>query len=99
MKRYRIKNKFRFISFLTVLIVVASFTFGSALGLFDAAASEPRVYNRIKVEAGDTLWNLALEYGPENQDVRRTVYDICKLNDVSADSLAAGTYLLIPVND
>jgi len=58
--------------------------------------SEPE-YNYVNVVYGDTLWEIAREYGPQNADTRETVYKICELNEVSADSLIPSQRLIVPV--
>ncbi len=98
MKRYRIKNKFRFISFVTVLILAVVFTATSVLGYARAAGSDDHEYVTIQVQSGDTLWELAKEYGPKDQDVRKTVFEICKLNNIQASELRAGDFIKIQTN-
>lgn len=95
-KRYRISNPRRFTAFVCCTILILVFAGGTLLGLYDASSKDAVSYTTICVEAGDTLWNLARTYGPKNQDVRMTVYQICKLNNVSAETLQAGQYITIP---
>lgn len=96
MKRYRIVNARRFTSFLTVMLLLIIFIAGTALGMFDASSKDKITYTTVQVQAGDTLWQLAKTYGPEKQDIRMTVYQICQLNNVSAETLMAGQYITIP---
>jgi len=96
MKRYRIKNAKRFTAFASVLILICAFSFGTLLGFFDASSKDIIEYTTVKVESGDTLWQLARTYGPSDQDVRETIYQICKINNVSADTLKAGQFISIP---
>ncbi len=98
MKRYRIKNSKRFTAFLTCLTLLLIFAGGSLIGLYDASSKDISGYTTIRVQPGDTLWNLAKTYGPENADIRETVYNICKLNDVTAETLYAGLFITIPNN-
>lgn len=96
MKRYRIVNRKRFTTFITLVILACVMITGSAMGFFNASSKDVTTYTTIKVEAGDTLWALAREYGNQHKDVREVIYDICKLNNVSADTLQAGQYITIP---
>lgn len=96
MKKYRIKKKFRFISFVTFVILACVVLTGSAMGCFDASSKDEIKYTTVQVQMGDTLWNLAREYGNTNKDVREVIYEICKLNNVTADTLQAGQYITIP---
>ena len=96
MKKYRVSNPKRFVSFLTVMLLVISFSAGSLLGIFDASSKDTLSFTTVQVQPGDTLWNLARTYGSKNADVRETIYRICKINDVSAETLQIGQYISIP---
>ncbi len=98
MRRYRIKNKFRFTLFAVILMLGFAFGVNSFLGLDKASGAEPREYIQVKVQPGDTLWALAVKYGPENADLRALIYQICELNGISADTLYAGSYIRIPTS-
>ena len=96
-KKYRIKNRVRFASFIVISLLLVCTIFNTALGFNDALAlSEPQ-YIEIQVESGDTLWTLADEYMPDDMDIREAVYMICETNDVDAEHLYAGQTLSIPV--
>lgn len=96
MKRYRIANKFRFTAFVTVCLLVVTFTAGSIFGAFDARGAQPRELITVTVHAGDTLWQIARTYGPANTDVRDVIYDICKINGISENSIQPGQTLKVP---
>ena len=95
MKRYRIKNRFRFITFVTVVVLLISMALGNLFPVV-ASDSDQISYTEVKVQAGDTLWDLARAYGSENKDVRELIYDICQINDIEAGSIYPGQILLIP---
>lgn len=95
-KKYRIRSKFRFTLFLTVAILMAVSVTGTIFGANQAESLTKPVYKEIIVQSGDTLWNLAEEFGPVNQDTRKVVHAICNLNDISADSIFPGQTILIP---
>ena len=98
MKKTVIVNKFRFTLFITVCVLVMSLFFGTIIGSFDARGAQEEHFVSVNVKANDTLWNLAKTYGPQNADIRETVYRICKVNDVSASTIVPGQQLLIPVD-
>ena len=50
---------------------------------------------RVVVQSGDTLWALAKEYGPANEDVREVVYDIRQTNHLDGSLIRPGQVLLI----
>lgn len=96
--KYRISNKFRFISFLTVCMLLLAFAGNALLGLGNAAGSDIQRYVTVLVEEGDTLWELAGAYGRSDTDRRKLIYQIEQLNGVSASSLQAGQYISIPAD-
>lgn len=95
-KKYRIKSKFRFTLFLTVAILMMISLTGTIFGANDSESLTKPVYSEIIVQSGDTLWNLAEEFGPDNKDIREVVFEICKINEISADSIYPGQTILIP---
>lgn len=96
-KKYRVASKFRFTVFMTVFIFVAVFAIGTMMGFNTVSSSSRDIYNQVQIEAGDTLWEIAAEYGPEHTDVRKTIREICDLNGITADDLHAGQRIIIPV--
>ena len=96
-KRYRIKNRVRFASFIVISLLLVCTIFNTALGFNDALALSEQQYIEIQVESGDTLWTIADEFMPDDMDIRKAVYMICETNDVDANTLYAGQTLSIPV--
>lgn len=94
--KYRIKSKTRFCMFFIVLFFMVITITGNLAGHNHAIAMSKPAYTEIMVVSGDTLWNLAKDYGPENQDIRKVIHRICAVNDISADRLATGQKILIP---
>ncbi len=95
-KKYRIKSKFRFILFLTV-VLIALFSFaGTAFGMTDSECLTKDSYTQVLIQSGDTLWDLASQFGPTDQDTRAVIYEICQINDISADQIYPGQTILIP---
>ena len=96
-KNYRIKSRFRFTVFVVLTIVLMTTAANFALGLTTAASSTVQEYMDVEIKSGDTLWNIAETYMPDNMDTREAVYQICSLNDISADELYAGMTIQVPV--
>lgn len=95
-KHYKIVSKPRFIMFLVicVLIIIYAATFIS--GAYAAEGDAKPSYVEICVNEGDTLWAIALEYGSDKTDVRRTIDHICQINSITASSLKPGDIILVP---
>ena len=51
----------------------------------------------VEVKSGDTLWNIAQDYMPDDMDTRKAVFQLCSLNDISADQLYAGMTIQVPI--
>ena len=94
-KTIRITNKYRFITFVTLFVLVVSMAIGACFPV-SAAGADQSSYTEVKVKAGDTLWKLAKTYGDQNKDVREVIYDICRINNVDAGSIYPGQILVIP---
>lgn len=93
--KYRIANRRRFIAFTAVLILLIAFIAAPAFSRITASEKASRSYIAVTVKEGDTLWDLAKEYGPEGADIRRTVYEICKLNNLQSCCIYAGQTITI----
>ena len=96
-KKYRITSKFRFTAFLVVAILCIFTIIGTLTGINTVSSSSMNQYNQVKVELGDTLWEIASEYGPADMDVRQVVHEICQINQISAETLYAGMTIQIPI--
>lgn len=94
-RRYKIKNKYRFITFVTLMVIAISMVIGAA---FPVSAAQDQEYNykEVKVQSGDTLWKIARTYGDPSRDVREIVYEICDINSVEAGSIYPGQTLKVP---
>lgn len=95
-KSYRIKSEFRFTLFLVICILLISLIGGSLVGINPAVALTDKNYTTIEVCSGDTLWEIASKYAPENMDIRRAVYKLQDLNNLKAVDLAPGMVIQIP---
>ena len=95
-KRYRVKSKFRFCLSLTIMLIILISITGTAIGGNQAVSLTKPTYTEIMIVNGDTLWDLAKSFGPDDQDVRKVVHAICEINDISADRIQSGQKILIP---
>ena len=96
--RYRINNRVRFTLFVVLVILFVTTFANFALGLNTADSATYVEYTEVKVMSGDTLWSIADAYMDDNSDIRESVYQLCKINDINASQLQAGMTLLVPVN-
>lgn len=54
---------------------------------------------KIIVSEGDTLWNLSVEYKPQQMDTRVFVEVLKKINELPSNSIQAGQVLVLPQYD
>jgi len=95
-KRYVLKNKRRFVTMLILLVAVSV-----SAGLIVTAGADTELqsdgsnYRKIKIEKGDTLWEIAIKHG-QNKDPRVYIHEIKKLNNLESSNIYAGQELLLP---
>ena len=68
-----------------------------ALNIGASASEEDLQYIAHIVEPDDTLWSIAEEYGTDS-DIRKTIYDIKRLNQLDSSDLVVGTRILVAVS-
>lgn len=77
MKRLRIVNKKRFISSISIMIIlIISF-------LNCVSATKTVEYQDYTVVQGDTLWSIALENKRAGQDIREYIYELREINNMN----------------
>lgn len=96
-KRLRIANKFRFTVFMIIVSFVMISSIATVIGLNTAESADIPQYIEISVEDGDTLWDLAKEYGPSHVDTRKTIYEVSLLNDLEDNYIYPGQVIKFPV--
>lgn len=95
-RRIRIKSKSRFLIFLLICMFILTGVFNTMTGAYDAIASDsPQSYISVNVSSGDTLWDIAETYMPQDMDTREAVYIIKKVNNISS-TVRDGQTILIP---
>lgn len=97
-KTYRIKNRFRFTFFVVAAFILITISANLILGLDTANSQTITEYDEVKISYGDTLWSIAEKYMSDSNDIRKSVYQLCQLNDISADELYAGMTIIVPIN-
>ena len=85
----------RVVALLALLpIVVAFFLMSTRAAQADQAGPTTAV---IKVEAGQSLWDVAVAIAP-NEDPRSTIWTIKALNGLETSEVQAGQALIVPAN-
>lgn len=93
-----LNRQFVFGVFVISLIIIGSLIFGASKT--QAAPAEPsyKYYTSIRIEQGETLWNIANEYMTEEYaSTDEYISELCDLNRISPDHpIHAGQYLTVP---
>lgn len=91
-KKYVLKNEKRFIFFiafvLTSMLIIIS--------MANIYGYKDKNYEVIRVDSGDTLWDIALRYNKKG-DIREYIHTIIEINDLDNSEIKAGTELIIVV--
>lgn len=85
--------RLRAFSIISITVIVVLLLLASA----GNATNEVTDTFDYRVKSGDTLWNIAGEFGPQDADRRRIIAVIERINDVDASTLMAGQVIEIPV--
>ena len=95
-RKYRVKSKLRFIVSIVMMLGLIIGGCTMLMGFNTSTALTKPQYVQVEIAYGDTLWNIAGTYKSEHTDVRKAIYEICKINEIEADDLAPGMILSIP---
>ena len=92
-RRLVLKNRRRFYTFIMLItIMLSSILFAVTVN----GADTNNEFTTVTVEKGDTLWDLAKEYG-KGGDIRRYIYKIEKANNMTSSDIYEGDVLLLPL--
>lgn len=78
-------------------ILILTFLLTALFSLIGFGENEQE-YIKHKVEAGESLWSIAVFYYEDNIDIRKAVYHIKKTNNIESSIINPGEELIIPVN-
>lgn len=97
-KRYKIISKTRFFLFIITVSAITTMLIMSILSINEVYGSNHSGdYKEIEIINGDTLWMLALDYMPEEYDVRKMLYEIKMLNNMETSNVYPGDIIKIPI--
>lgn len=100
-RRYAITNRRRFVISIVVITFLLPFISTLILGKPSASAltvHEPYTYYEVvKIQPGDTLWEIASRYKDERTDIRQYIKTIQDFNQMTSDFIQAGHHIIVPV--
>lgn len=92
-------KRFLQIAVITVFISLAVAGLFSVCGTTSASAApeyEPiRYYTSIRIEQGDTLWEIAQEYKLDSESTQDYIDEVIEMNGLSSEQITAGKSLMI----
>ena len=94
--KIKIVNKFRFTVALTVVLLLVCTAVFAAFGGLRAYSKDSVDYALHTVDNRETIWSIAEQYCKKGQDIRKTVYEIKKVNDIRENIIFVGQTLKIP---
>ncbi|NLM49519.1 MAG: LysM peptidoglycan-binding domain-containing protein [Clostridiaceae bacterium] len=93
MKRRRLNKRGKL--FLLLLLVTLVITIN--VSAFCNFSQKPDEYVIIKINPGDTLWDIA-KYYSNGQDIRKVIYEINKINNLEGSNIYPNQLIKVPIN-
>lgn len=96
-----VRKQKMFIALVIVLLASLGILFGTSMNALASPKADVASYNKyytsVKIESGDTLWNIASEY-IDNFNISKEEYidEVCSLNGISENEIHAGDYIVVP---
>jgi LysM repeat protein len=98
LNRYRVSNKSRFKVFLITSIVLLILLTSMVTYTVKAYSYSEIKYIELQINSGDTIWDIAKEYGQTNS-IREDVYEIMKFNDLPDGYIYPGQTIKVQVKE
>lgn len=95
-----LRRQRKLIAIIVVVFVSLGILLGTSINALASSkadvASYYKYYKCIRIEAGDTLWNIADEYIADlNIDKKDYIAEICTLNGICEDDIYAGDCIVV----
>lgn len=94
-------NKFRSMCLLVVVFIIIYLGGNLNLGFGVNVEQEVKEIKiiEIQIKQGDTMWNLARKYTPDNKDVRETLHEIRIINNLESFNIYPGQIIKMPIEE
>lgn len=90
--KLRIVNHKKFIRSLAIVMFLLIGLFNISIAKTDKKEAEIITYT---ISQNETLWSIAKQFTPDNKDIRQTIYEIEKLNNLDNATIYAGQTIQI----
>jgi hypothetical protein len=94
MKKYKIVNKYRFftiVSLVLVMLFVSMFFI-----VVNAKSTSTVVLVPVYVSEGDNLWQLSVQHSDGKIDIRNYIDNVISINNLSDSNIKPGELLMFP---
>lgn len=91
-----IVSKFRFSLFLSIILLVLTLLINGLLNGVIARGDTYSDYLNVFIREGDSIWDIAQDNNPYNEDIRKIVYEIEKANDLEGKYIQPGDVIKVP---
>lgn len=98
LNRYRVSDKRRFKTFLVLSTVLLLLVTSMITYTVKAYSYSEIKYIELQINSGDTIWNIAREYG-QNSSIRKDVYEIMEFNDLQDGYIYPGQTIRVPIKN
>jgi hypothetical protein len=94
MKKYKIVNKYRFFTLISLVLVIL---FASMFFIVvNAKSTSTIVLVPVYVSEGDNLWQLSAEHTDGKMDIRNYIDKVMTINNLSNANIKPGDLLMFP---
>ncbi|MBQ5960206.1 MAG: LysM peptidoglycan-binding domain-containing protein [Firmicutes bacterium] len=96
-----VRRQIRLLTAMTIVVFTVVIILSAILSpkiTFAKSGSAGPVYESVRIETGDTMWDIASRYAEPGTDIRSLIRQIEELNHISADFIYDGQYLIVPVS-
>lgn len=94
--KYKVVDNTKFKRFLVLILFMSLILMAMTLYTFTAYSFNEHKYIEIPVKSGDTIWEIAKEYGISNS-LRKDVYTIMEFNNLEDAVIYPGQLIKIPL--
>ena len=85
------------ICFIIAIVITCSIFLSSIVTQAAPSKEAYKYYTSIRIESGDTLWDIAGRYMTnEYKDRKEYMKEVCSINHISENEIHAGQFLVIP---
>lgn len=96
LNKYKVVDNKKFKRFITLIILFCLILITTTIYTITAYSFNNLKYIEIPVNSGDTIWEIAKEYGTSNS-LRRDVYTIMEFNNLNDAIIYPGQIIKIPI--